>query len=345
MFDGRIPIIFSDSNTWARDLLVLRKTSSSATIQLAFDLNVPNYRGIDHVELILLNDQDFGAAVEGVSVTLANNVFGFGNPNFNITPIPASSCFYLEKICMPVVSARRALRLEFTLHSNSTFLYLAEVRFHYRSTCDIQTPLFQHTVLSLAFRQNLAPHYFYSIAQISRVNGSTIHGSCRRISDLGRVLVCMEPATSVLFDRRIPSIFELGGNMWARELLVIQSTTEIPTAQLVFDFSTVNNYNGLMEIELVVFNNPEWGIEFPDMRIRVSNRVSGFGDPDAVIVPNVATSTCRKLVRACISISTDKRAVRLEFSDTVYIAEVRFHGHKNCTEAYEYLGEKHKVTS
>ncbi len=76
--------------------------------------------------------------------------------------------------------------------------------------------------------------YFYRgdniiMDPIMSVNGSSEDGNCSLI-----VTICNEPTTSVLQDGIIPTLTRLDGNMWASQLLTI-NTTHL-TTYITFDF-------------------------------------------------------------------------------------------------------------
>ncbi len=72
--------------------------------------------------------------------------------------------------------------------------------------------------------------YIYVANPIMSVNGSSEDGNCSLIATL-----CNEPTTSVLQDGIIPTLTRLDGDMWASQLLTINTdspTTDITTLKL-----------------------------------------------------------------------------------------------------------------
>ena len=70
--------------------------------------------------------------------------------------------------------------------------------------------------------------------------GSSATGHCSNVSDSGRV--CNTPRSSVLFDG-IPTLTGLDGDMWATQLLTLNTSTS--SASIIFDFNTVFDANGV----------------------------------------------------------------------------------------------------
>ncbi len=88
------------------------------------------------------------------------------------------------------------------------------------------------------------------------VNGSSEDGNCSLLV----TITCNEPTTSVLQDGIIPTLTRLDGDMWASQLLTI-NTTRL-TTHVTFDFQDTPGYVaiGVQRVEVVMFNCPEWGI-------------------------------------------------------------------------------------
>ncbi len=96
--------------------------------------------------------------------------------------------------------------------------------------------------------------YFHHVHNlIIPVNGSSEDGNCSLIAT-----ICHEPTTSVLFDRIIPELSGLDGDMWASQLLTINTTCL--TTDITFDFGATPGYVGVERVEVVMFNCPEWDI-------------------------------------------------------------------------------------
>ncbi len=70
------------------------------------------------------------------------------------------------------------------------------------------------------------------------VNGSSEDGNCSLI-----VTLCNEPTTNVLQDGIIPTLTGLDGDMWASQLLTIN--TDRPTTDITFDFEATLGWREL----------------------------------------------------------------------------------------------------
>ena len=152
-------------------------------------------------------------------------------------------------------------------------------------------------------------------------SGSSETGHCSNVSDSGRV--CNAPRSSVLFDG-IPTLTGLKGDMWASQLLTLN--TSISSASITFDFTNPTdrngptNYAGVSVIEVVMFNCPARGIGAGSIAVNV-------GD---ISFDNIVVSeSCQYLVRACSNeVSTLTREVTLNFMNQlqhVYLADVTFY--------------------
>ncbi len=89
------------------------------------------------------------------------------------------------------------------------------------------------------------------------VNGSSEDGNCNLTSS--ERVRCREPTTSVLQDGIIPTLTGLDGDMWASQLLTINTTES--NIDITFNFRNITpSYDGLESVEVVMFNCPEWVI-------------------------------------------------------------------------------------
>ena len=80
--------------------------------------------------------------------------------------------------------------------------------------------------------------YFFPAAAMS-VNGSSATGNCSNtmsiVNDNGPSK-CDAPDSSVLFDGNIPTLTGLDGDMWASQLLTLQ-TSNVARREITFDFT------------------------------------------------------------------------------------------------------------
>ncbi len=159
--------------------------------------------------------------------------------------------------------------------------------------------------------------------------GSSATGHCSDVSDSGRV--CNTPRSSVLFDGVIPTLTGLDGDMWATQLLTLNTSTS--SSSMTFDFNTVfdtngvSTYTGVELIEIVMFNCPARGIG--------ANVTQVLGDNNHIGIMNIQQS-CNNLVRVCdIAVSTTARIITLVFDTSLvtYIAEISFYSSsaRQCT--------------
>ncbi len=158
--------------------------------------------------------------------------------------------------------------------------------------------------------------------------GSSATGHCSDVSDSGRV--CNTPRNSVLFDG-IPTLTGLDGDMWATQLLTLNTSTS--SASIIFDFNTVfdsngvTTYTGVELIEIVMFNCPTRGIG--------ANVTQVFGDDNDIGTIAIEPS-CNNLVRGCnMALSTTATIITLVFDTSLvtYIAEISFYSNsaRQCT--------------
>ena len=157
-------------------------------------------------------------------------------------------------------------------------------------------------------------------------SGSSDTGNCSSLADSGRV--CNAPRTSVLFDG-IPTLTGLGGDMWARQLLTFN--TSVSKASITFNFTTatdnrgIENYVGVENVEVVIFNCPARGIGTNSIAI-----MAGGSLVDTIQLNENSTS-CDYLVRGCVyeMLSTTSPIITLNFFNSVfqrlYVAEISFY--------------------
>ncbi len=163
------------------------------------------------------------------------------------------------------------------------------------------------------------------------VNGSSQDGNCSLMST-AHLTQCNEPTTSILQDEIIPTLTGLDGDMWASQLLTIN--TDNLTTDITFDFEATPGYVGVARIEVVMFNCPEWGISVDSITLHGSNTTTSILDTISPII-----TSCDSLVRVCKSkpVSSTRTALTLRFnlspaSTWVHLAEVFFYGAgPNCS--------------
>ena len=156
------------------------------------------------------------------------------------------------------------------------------------------------------------------------MNGSSSTGRCSNTTRQN----CFTPTSSVLFDGNIPTLTGLDGDMWASQLLTINTTAN--TAEITFDFTTTPNYTGVGRVEVVMFNCPEWRISVRLIQLLSAISISGSRTFITSISPT--TTSCDSLVIVCIShnVSSIRPVLTLVFispstSNWVHLAEVTFY--------------------
>ena len=156
--------------------------------------------------------------------------------------------------------------------------------------------------------------------QTVSVSGSSATGNCSSVSSTGVISTCSNTTSSVLFDGEIPTLTGLDGDMWASQLLTLQSSSHVSS---LFNFTSTPDYIGLSgRLEVVMFNCPEKRISASTIRVSTS---SSF-----VAQKSIGITSCDSLVRVCTPITTPQPAITLDFvtgfnSNMVYLAEVTFY--------------------
>ena len=154
-------------------------------------------------------------------------------------------------------------------------------------------------------------------------SGSSEIGHCSNVSDSGRV--CNTPRSSVLFDDIIPTLTGLEGDMWASQLLTLNTTTS--SASITFDFTNPTdrngptNYAGVSVTEIVMFNCPARGIGTNIVEVLANGELS-----DRIAI----SESCEYLVRGCSKafIYPSSEPITLSLSQSyshIYIAEITFY--------------------
>ena len=166
----------------------------------------------------------------------------------------------------------------------------------------------------------------YTFPTPTSVNGSSATGNCANniSSSTSGTLTCADPTSSVLFDdpRGMPILTGLDGDMWASQLLTIQ--TAASSTDITFDFRNTPGFTVVERVEVMMFNCPQLGIGV--------QTVQALEDNNALIqTANVDITSCTSLVRVCLSTATTIPILILRFrlspdSDWVHVAEVTFFG-------------------
>ena len=157
------------------------------------------------------------------------------------------------------------------------------------------------------------------------MNGSLVAGNCSDISNARNTTVCRQPASSVLFDGKTPTLTGLSGNMWANQLITLSSAEdESRSILLTFEFDSPE-YTGVGEVQVTMFNCPDWGLAVRSIRLQNS------GGENVLSSSRVLNSSCISLVTVmlCSRSRFTSSESRMLFdlqpnSDRVYIAELTF---------------------
>ena len=155
------------------------------------------------------------------------------------------------------------------------------------------------------------------------VNGSSATGNCANVITSAETTICSNPTSSVLFDDPggMPILTGLDGDMWASQLLTIQTTAAF--TEITVDLGTPT-FTRVERVEVVMFNCLQLGIGV--------QTVQAFEDNNVLIqTANVDITSCDSLLRVCLVVRTTLPVLTLRFtlspgSDWVHLAEVSFWG-------------------
>ena len=126
-----------------------------------------------------------------------------------------------------------------------------------------------------------------------------------------------------MFDRGIPTLTGLDGDMWASRLLTIQTTAS--SIDITFDLRTPT-FTRVDRVEVVMFNCPQWGIGVESVSVRALVT-------DATLISTTTIShdvtSCNSLIKVCLEPRSNTPQLDLQFtffrdSNWVHLAEVTF---------------------
>ena len=166
----------------------------------------------------------------------------------------------------------------------------------------------------------------YTFLTGTSVNGSSPTGKCSNVSMAGTMTTCLQPTSSVLFDGRVPTLTGLDGDMWASQLLTIQTTQSV--TNVIFDFTDTPGYDRVKRVEVVMFNCPQWGIASTDIHL---SGATARGQPFNTYASTTFSSltSCDSFVRVCLLTYFSRPVIGLKFfkrdSNWVHLAEVTFY--------------------
>lgn len=137
---------------------------------------------------------------------------------------------------------------------------------------------------------------------------------------------CTSPNSSILFDGSIPTLTGLNGDIWASQLLIIQTALSV---YISFDFNHVQSFSGMGRVEIVMFNCPEWGFASDTITILSGNSLD-LTQHDVIHSITPTVTSCNSLVRVCmLYFICNSTVLGLQFRNpSVHLAEVTFY-HNN----------------
>ena len=168
----------------------------------------------------------------------------------------------------------------------------------------------------------------YTFLTGTSVNGSSHTGNCSRLQNDNTMTTSFQPPNSgVLFDGRVPTLTGLDGDMWASQLLTINTAQSL--IFVIFDFTDTPGYVGIQRVEVVMFNCPQWGIASTTITLTgATARGQVFNSFASTSISSL--TSCESLVRVCLSRQVTRPLIGLQFtldqdSDWVHLAEVTFY--------------------
>ncbi len=131
LHDGDIPTLTGlDGNMWARPLLTIQPARPGITTLVAFEfIGVPDYTGVNRVEVSMFNCPQWGISVQSISMLEARDVSLSGTIIATIFPT-VTSCDSLVTVSISQRSIQPAVGLQFTVGPASNWVHLAEVTFY-----------------------------------------------------------------------------------------------------------------------------------------------------------------------------------------------------------------------
>jgi hypothetical protein len=140
LFDGNIPTLTGlDGNMWASQLLTLNITVLSRSDIISDFTSVPNYAGVERIELVMFNCPDKGISVQTINILTSSSLSDSTSLLLSVNE-PITSCDSLVRVCLSQLITQPVIYLRFSPPPGSTWAYLAEVEFYgSSSTCQPDT--------------------------------------------------------------------------------------------------------------------------------------------------------------------------------------------------------------
>ena len=169
----------------------------------------------------------------------------------------------------------------------------------------------------------------YTFPIPTAVNGSSITGKCALIivdSSRPRTFTCILTQPLVFCLMILEGCLYshgLDGDMWASQLLTIQTTAS--STDIIFDFRNAPSFVRVERVEVVMFNCQQWGIGVQTIKAFEQDAMGFSVDVDPTV------NSCNSLVRLCLPYRTSLSVFTLQFflfpnTDKVYLAETTFFG-------------------
>ena len=118
-----------------------------------------------------------------------------------------------------------------------------------------------------------------------------------RSTSFSATLTCADTTSSVLFDdpRGMPILTGLDGDMWASQLLTIQTTAS--STDTIFDLRTPT-FSRVERVEVVMFNCVQWGARVHKVQL------IELTTPALTVHIDSTITSCNSMVRLCLPYRT-----------------------------------------
>ena len=127
LFDGIPTLTGLDGDIWARQLLTLNLSTSSASIKFNFttatdNIGLTHYAGLETIEVVMFNCPSRGIGTNNIAVSGDGALIG--------TLIVPQSCNYLVRACIDNQFSTTSLIVTLTFNNMLQRIYIAEVIFY-----------------------------------------------------------------------------------------------------------------------------------------------------------------------------------------------------------------------
>jgi hypothetical protein len=136
LFDNNIPTLSDlDGNMWARGLLTIGRLSLSSQLILFYFTDMPDYRGIRRIELVMFNCPEWRIGAERIRVLLSSPGSSFVT-GVDVSPT-ITSCDSLVRVCIPQFTSMEIVSIGFSFLE---WVHIAEVIFYGAGSSSICPP-------------------------------------------------------------------------------------------------------------------------------------------------------------------------------------------------------------